>query len=242
MRLVLDADTGVTMQRIDYDEFGQVLQDTNPGFQPFGFAGGLYDQDTGLVLFGSREYDPAIGRWTGRDPSGFANGEANLYTYCFNDPIKLPDPTGADALGRGPIRATPPKEPNRPADYYVYGSSLGWASGGYIKDSYGRLYGVIGVNKTWGRIVLGGAGRGYIQNLGAGARARNSSKSACALFLLESRTPTPLERAFLLPRPFRTTPRLVIMRGNMGFRWGVEWVLRGAVPKKSTSNLPAIAI
>ncbi|RMF17501.1 MAG: hypothetical protein D6761_04145 [Candidatus Dadabacteria bacterium] len=23
--------------------------DTNPGFQPFGFAGGLYDHETGLV-------------------------------------------------------------------------------------------------------------------------------------------------------------------------------------------------
>jgi len=30
-------------QRLDYDEFGVVLMDTNPGFQPFGFAGGIYD-------------------------------------------------------------------------------------------------------------------------------------------------------------------------------------------------------
>lgn len=37
------------VQRPDYDEFGRVVLDTNPGFQPFGFAGGLYDSDTGLV-------------------------------------------------------------------------------------------------------------------------------------------------------------------------------------------------
>jgi hypothetical protein len=35
-----------------------VTADTNPGFQPFGFAGGLYDQDTKLVRFGARDYDP----------------------------------------------------------------------------------------------------------------------------------------------------------------------------------------
>jgi len=39
VRLVIDATTGAIAQRIDYDAFGNVLQDTNPGFQPFGFAG-----------------------------------------------------------------------------------------------------------------------------------------------------------------------------------------------------------
>jgi hypothetical protein len=40
---------------MDYDAWGNVLLDTNPGFQPFGFAGGLYDRDTRLVKFGARE-------------------------------------------------------------------------------------------------------------------------------------------------------------------------------------------
>ena len=43
---------------MDYDAFGRVLADTAPGFQPFGFAGGLYDHDTGLVRFGARDYQP----------------------------------------------------------------------------------------------------------------------------------------------------------------------------------------
>ncbi len=46
-RLVVNASTGAVVQRIDYDEWVQVLDDTNPGFQPFGFAGGLYDRDRG---------------------------------------------------------------------------------------------------------------------------------------------------------------------------------------------------
>ena len=41
-RLVVDVETGEKVQRIDYDEWGNVLRDTNPGFQPFGFAGGIY--------------------------------------------------------------------------------------------------------------------------------------------------------------------------------------------------------
>jgi YD repeat-containing protein len=47
VRLVVNAETGQVVQRMDYDAFGRVLQDTNPGFQPFGFAGGRYDADTG---------------------------------------------------------------------------------------------------------------------------------------------------------------------------------------------------
>ena len=43
-RLIVNASDGSVAQRIDYDEFGNVLADTNPGFQPFGFAGGLYDR------------------------------------------------------------------------------------------------------------------------------------------------------------------------------------------------------
>ncbi|RME26045.1 MAG: RHS repeat protein, partial [Deltaproteobacteria bacterium] len=41
VRLVVDVSTGEIAQRIDYDPWGVVLQDTNPGFQPFGFTGGI---------------------------------------------------------------------------------------------------------------------------------------------------------------------------------------------------------
>ncbi len=93
-RLVIDSATGTIMQRVDYDEFGKVTLDTNPGFQPFGFAGGLYDSQTGLVHFGAREYDPDSGRWTAKDPVGFRGGDANLYGYVLGDPVNRTDPTG----------------------------------------------------------------------------------------------------------------------------------------------------
>jgi RHS repeat-associated protein len=93
-RLVVDVETGEIAQRLTYDEFGTVLQDTRPGFQPFGFAGGLYDPHTGLVRFGARDYDPAAGRWTAPDPDGFSGNEPNLYAYASGDPINRVDPAG----------------------------------------------------------------------------------------------------------------------------------------------------
>ena len=57
VRLVVSAETGEVAQRIDCDAYGRVLNETGAGFQPFGFAGGLYDATTKLVRFGARDYD-----------------------------------------------------------------------------------------------------------------------------------------------------------------------------------------
>ena len=91
---VVNTGTGAIVEQLSYDAWGNVTSDTSPGFQPFGFAGGLYDTDTGLVHFGARDYDPVIGRWTTRDPLGFAGGDTNLYGYVSSNPISGLDPTG----------------------------------------------------------------------------------------------------------------------------------------------------
>jgi RHS repeat-associated protein len=89
-RLVINTSTGAIIQQMNYDEFGNVTQDTNPGFQPFGFAGGLYDRDTKLTRFGARDYDAETGRWTAKDPIKFDGGDTNLYGYV-------------DSVGKPPI-------------------------------------------------------------------------------------------------------------------------------------------
>jgi len=89
VRLVVNATTGV------------VTQDTNPGFQPFGFAGGLVDIDTGLVRFGARDYDPRVGRWTSKDPIRFAGVDPNLYGNVLGDPINLIDRESTGPVGLG---------------------------------------------------------------------------------------------------------------------------------------------
>jgi len=89
VRLVVNASEGTIAQRIDYDEFGNITQDTNPGFQPFAFAGGIYDQHTKLTRFGAKDYDAFTGRWTSKDPIGFAGGDVNLYGYVMNDSVNV---------------------------------------------------------------------------------------------------------------------------------------------------------
>jgi RHS repeat-associated protein len=93
VRQVVNLLTGEVDQSINYDTFGNVLRDTNPGLQPYGFAGGLYDLNTKLIRFGYRDYNPDLGRWTAKDPSGFVDGE-NLYMYVLNDPLSFSDRYG----------------------------------------------------------------------------------------------------------------------------------------------------
>jgi RHS repeat-associated protein len=98
---------------MEYDTSGNVIGNTGTAdIQPFGFAGGLYDRDLKLVRFGARDYDPETGRWTAKDPIGFAGGdtnlygytgsvgkplvETNLYNYVLGDPVNLVDPLGLD--------------------------------------------------------------------------------------------------------------------------------------------------
>jgi RHS repeat-associated protein len=97
VRMVVNVSTGGVVQEMRYNAFGEVLQDSNPGFQPFGFAGGLYDPDTKLVRFGARDYDASVGRWIAKDPIRFAGGQANLYVYVDNDPVNSIDPEGTAA-------------------------------------------------------------------------------------------------------------------------------------------------
>jgi RHS repeat-associated protein len=98
VRLVVDVATGTVMQRLDYDEHGNVSYDSNPDFTPFGFCGGLYDNQTKLTRFGARDYDAETGRWTAKDPIGFGGGVSNLYEYCLNDPINLFDRKGFQVI------------------------------------------------------------------------------------------------------------------------------------------------
>jgi RHS repeat-associated protein len=78
---------------LSYDAWGRVVAQTGVGFVSLGYAGGLYDHHTGLVRFGVRDYDASVGRWTVKDPAGFAAG-TNAYCYVGNDPIGRSDQGG----------------------------------------------------------------------------------------------------------------------------------------------------
>lgn len=48
------------------------------------------------IPFGHRagHYDAETGRWTSKDPIGFAGDDVNLYRYVGNNPVNLRDPSG----------------------------------------------------------------------------------------------------------------------------------------------------
>ena len=98
VRFLVNLTTGAIVQELDYDEFGKVLKNTNESFQPFTYAGGSYDIQTGLIRFGARDYYAEIGRWTAKDPIGFLNGDFNYYTFAYNDPINYLDILGTQRI------------------------------------------------------------------------------------------------------------------------------------------------
>ena len=51
------------------------------------------------MRLGSRDLDPASGRWTTPDGIGLDGGDANLYAYVYNDPLNGIDPTGHGVWG-----------------------------------------------------------------------------------------------------------------------------------------------
>jgi RHS repeat-associated protein len=121
LRVVADA-SGNVIKRVNYDSFGNIIEDTNTSFMvPFGFAGGLHNRDTGLVHFGYRDYDPDVGRWTAKDPILFAGGDTDFYGYCLNDPVNCVDPTGLiSPAGRRILRTG------------IIGAGVGAALGAYF--------------------------------------------------------------------------------------------------------------
>ena len=168
-RLVIDVATGEIAQRMDYDEFGNVLSDRNPGFQPFGFAGGMYDPHTKLTRFGARDYDAFTGQWTRKDPIGFAGGYANLYTYSISDPINRLDQFGLQSSECPAACYDKPPEWDW-SDFWrntlgtaAAGVVTGWAGGVIVGGTVTIQFGGIGVvpaapARSCGRGMVGGVG------------------------------------------------------------------------------------
>lgn len=144
--------------RASYNEFGQA-SGTGLNFIPFGFAGGIYDQETGLLRFGARDYDPSIGRWLSKDPSLFRGG-FNLYAYSHNDPINYIDPDGKNPMlivvaFAAVFLADNQKEAIRIAAVEVFAPFLGAALGKAITPV--MRAGGEAISSIAGRVACGGA-------------------------------------------------------------------------------------
>jgi len=91
--------TGAVKNSYRYDPFGNSTSKTEAVSNPWQFASGYLDANTGLYKFGERYYDPQVGRWTQKDPVSGSLGSVNStnpYVYADNVPNMLVDPSGRD--------------------------------------------------------------------------------------------------------------------------------------------------
>jgi len=87
----------------EYGPFGEVLRATGPmaAANPFRFSTKFQDDETGLLHYGYRYYNPSTGRWNSRDPAD-EDDQENLYGFVFNAPI-----SSADMLGLYTFKVEP---------------------------------------------------------------------------------------------------------------------------------------
>lgn len=97
--LALATTDGHIVQAMQYDSFGNLLQVRGDAVRlPIGFAGWLFDADTGLTRFVWRDYDADTGRFTALDPMGAKGGDKDWYGYCVDDPVNRVDAWGLWSL------------------------------------------------------------------------------------------------------------------------------------------------
>ena len=96
----LTSGTGTVQAAYTYGPFGETLRAVGPLAQanPWRFSTKYQDEETGLLYYGYRFYNPTDGRWLSRDPIGEGGG-INLYGMVGNEPMNA-----VDLLG---LRVTP---------------------------------------------------------------------------------------------------------------------------------------
>jgi RHS repeat-associated protein len=85
--------SGTVRARYESDPYGRRTMTAGDLGSPFGWAGMISHEQSGLSLAVYRAYDPALGRWVSEDPIGLVGGR-NLYAYGRNNPSTARDPLG----------------------------------------------------------------------------------------------------------------------------------------------------
>jgi RHS repeat-associated protein len=174
-------------ERVEYFPYGEVWRETRSDVgaspvkgQRFLFTGKELDEETGLVYFGARYYDPVRVRWASTDPAlgGYFYGNGGLggiqnprnlavYSYAHGSPAYLVDPDGESAtvvgaLVGGSISAGIAlwrgEDPRHVAGAFVHGAIVGAAVGSII-DTGGASLGVMAAAGALGNASGGIVGR-----------------------------------------------------------------------------------
>jgi len=124
------ADAGSTniLAQYEYGPFGELLRATGPMAKanPFRWSTQYTDDETDLVCYLHRYYNPSTGRWLSRDPIAELGG-FNLYAFALNSPLNI-----LDILGLGNYRIGSPTEPPMTFDEnFVYDPNAHATAGDY---------------------------------------------------------------------------------------------------------------
>ena len=106
--VVMDED-GKVVERADYMPYGDdrlIIEENDEQDNDYKFTGKELDDETGLMYYGARYYDPEIGRFVSHDPMLLDEAEKplsaslpnpqglNSYSYVLNNPVRYIDPNG----------------------------------------------------------------------------------------------------------------------------------------------------
>lgn len=80
---------------------------------PWRYCSKRVDEETHLIFFGRRYYEPETGRWLTPDPKGFVDS-MNLYAFVFNDPLTNFDLWGLETMAANGVGRMPFLEFFRP--------------------------------------------------------------------------------------------------------------------------------
>ncbi|MBI4660163.1 MAG: RHS repeat-associated core domain-containing protein, partial [Verrucomicrobia bacterium] len=94
---LVEGSTGLASANYEYGPFGEPIRVTGTlgKANPFRWSTKFTDDETDLVYYGRRYYNPSTGRWLSRDPAG-EDGGPNLYGFVGNNPVSAFDPFGLD--------------------------------------------------------------------------------------------------------------------------------------------------
>jgi RHS repeat-associated protein len=84
-----------------YSPYGEELEEIGSEPATFGYAGQLYDEQTGLLFLRARYYSPSAGRFISHDTwEGDENMPMsyNMWLYGYGNPMRYTDPSGNFAL------------------------------------------------------------------------------------------------------------------------------------------------
>jgi RHS repeat-associated protein len=114
-----DAVTGKLAAEHEYSPFGELTRSsgTMAKVNPFRFSSKYQDEESGLLYYGYRYYNPTTGRWFNREPLG-ETASNNLYSFVNNDGINYLDYLGLTSVsstgGASVTAASSPATPSTP--------------------------------------------------------------------------------------------------------------------------------